>query len=485
VPEGRIRPCNEAGPRPSGDFVLYWMIANRRVRWNFGMQRAVGWAAEFGKPLVVLEHLPGGQRWDSDRLHRFALDGMADNARRLARRPVLYHPYVEPRKNSGAGLIESLARYACVIVTDDLPVKPWAAMVQDAADAGGVLVERVDSNGLLPMRAADRAFATAFSLRGFLQKNLRPHLDDFPKADPLARFEGPVLHALPPAVAKKWPAASADLLSGAPDALAVLPIDHLVPVSPVPGGAVAAERRLAEFVAKDLGRYGADRNHPDEDATSRLSPYLHFGHISAHEVVHAVMKHEDWAPGRLGQETRGKRSGWWGMSESAEAFLDELVTWRELGYNMCSRYRSYDRYSSLPDWARETLEEHGGDEREYLYSLPELEAAGTHDELWNAAQRELLRDGRLHNYLRMLWGKKILEWSESPRQALDVMIELNNRYALDGRNPNSYTGIFWTLGRYDRAWGPERTVFGKVRYMSSENTARKVHVKGYLERYGP
>jgi deoxyribodipyrimidine photo-lyase len=439
------------------------MIAHRRVRLNFGLQRAVEWAEELGKPLVVLEHLPSGWHWDSDRLHRFALDGMVDNARRLENRPVLYYPYVEHRKGSGAGLLPALAGHACVVVTDEFPVKPWADMVQDAADAAGILVECVDSNGLLPIRAADRAFTTAFSLRGFLQKNLGPHLAEFPKVDPLDRFDGPPVGSLPPDVAKRWPAASGDLLAGDADALGGLPIDHSVPVSRVPGGAVAAEKRLEKFIGEDLDRYGDDRNHPDEDATSRLSPYLHFGHISAHEVVRAVMAHEDWEPGRLGEDTRGKREGWWGMSPSAESYLDELVTWRELGYNMCSRYRSYDRYGSLPEWARESLEEHEGDEREYVYGIDELEAAATHDDLWNAAQRELLRDGRLHNYLRMLWGKKILEWTASPRDALDAMIELNNKYALDGRNPNSYTGIFWTLGRYDRAWGPERPIFGKVR----------------------
>ena len=151
---------------------------------------------------------------------------------------------------------------------------------------------------------------------------------------------------------------------------------------------------------------------------------------------------------------------------------------------MCSRRDDYDQYESLPNWAQQTLAKHADDPREYVYTRDELEAAQTHDPLWNAAQRQLRREGRIHNYLRMLWGKKILEWSPSPQAALDVLIELNNKYALDGRDPNSYSGIFWVLGRYDRAWGPERPVFGTIRYMSSENTARKVRVKDYLRRYG-
>jgi deoxyribodipyrimidine photo-lyase len=173
------------------------------------------------------------------------------------------------------------------------------------------------------------------------------------------------------------------------------------------------------------------------------------------------------------------------MSEGAEAFLDQLVTWRELGFNMCSKREDHDQFESLPPWAIKELHEHAGDRRPFLYSLEEFKAAKTHDELWNAAQRELLEQGWIHNYLRMLWGKKILEWSSSPREALGAMIELNNKYALDGRDPNSYSGIFWVLGRYDRPFGPSRPIFGKIRYMSSKSTARKLALADYLNRYGP
>jgi len=171
------------------------------------------------------------------------------------------------------------------------------------------------------------------------------------------------------------------------------------------------------------------------------------------------------------------------VSASAEEFLDEFITWRELGYNMAWQRPDYADFNSLPDWARQTLEEHEDDPRDHVYTLAEFERGATHDPLWNAAQTQLIREGRIHNYLRMLWGKKILQWTGSPREALAVMIELNNKYALDGRNPNSYSGIFWVLGRYDRPWFPERPVFGTVRYMTSENTARKVRVKEYLKRY--
>jgi deoxyribodipyrimidine photo-lyase len=247
----------------------------------------------------------------------------------------------------------------------------------------------------------------------------------------------------------------------------------------------AAARILRSFVEEKLPQYAAERNNPDADATSGLSPYLRWGHVSAHEVVKAVLDSVKWTPAKLAKRVTGRNRGWWGAGANAEAFLDELITWRDLGFNMTAKCDNYDTYESLPPWARTTLDKHAADRREYVYDLARFESASTHDPLWNAAQRQLVREGRMHNYLRMLWGKKILEWSSSPREALAIMTNLNNRYALDGRDPNSYSGIFWVLGRYDRPWGPERPVFGKVRYMSSENTARKVRVKEYLAKYGP
>ena len=288
------------------------------------------------------------------------------------------------------------------------------------------------------------------------------------------------------------------MLAGAAGSLAKLPIDHAVPAAPIRGGTIAARAALRRFVREKLSRYAEDRDHPDLDATSGLSPWLHFGHLSAHEVFRAIADDQDWAvdsrlgaaraPARRGAPRRpavrrGSREGWWGMSPGAEAFLDQLVTWRELGFNLCSRRDDHRSYGSLPPWARATLEAHARDPRPRRYDRPALEAAATHDRLWNAAQHQLLTEGRIHGYLRMLWGKKVLEWSASPEEALETLLTLNDRYALDGRDPNSYSGIFWCLGRYDRPWGPERPIFGTIRYMSSENTARKLRLRQYLERY--
>jgi deoxyribodipyrimidine photo-lyase len=242
---------------------------------------------------------------------------------------------------------------------------------------------------------------------------------------------------------------------------------------------------MTEFLDQRFRRYGEDRNEPDRDATSGLSPYLHFGHLSTHELFARIAQHEKWRPEKLSLRATGSREGWWNMSSNAETFLDQLITWRELGYNFTAHRPDYDRYESLPGWAQRTLQKHAQDDREHIYSLEKFEEAATYDPLWNAAQTQLVSEGVIHNYLRMLWGKKIIEWSPTPREALRVMIHLNNKYGLDGRNPNSYSGIFWVMGRYDRPWGPERAIFGTVRYMSSTNTIRKVSVKNYLQKYDP
>jgi len=482
VPQHRIRRPNELPRRARADYVLYWMTANRRLRWNFALQRAVEHAVELGLPLLVFEPLRVGYAWASDRFHRFVMDGMVDTFDRLAGSPVAYYPWIEPAPGAGQGLLAKLARRAAVVVTDETPAFFYPAMLRAAAEQLDVRLEAVDSVGLLPLSAAGETFRTAYSFRRFLQRTLPEHLDRMPAAEPLDAATLPPLDGDLDSLARGFrPTPPGDLRDAA--VISRLPVDHSVGTVALEGGASAASSRLQRFVADLLGAYGEQRNHPDEEHTSGLSPWLHFGHLSSHEVFATVAAEELWTPSRLAETADGARSGWWGMSAGSEAFLDQLVTWRELGLNMCRRRDDYDRYESLPQWARTTLDEHRRDERPHLYELADFEAAATHDEIWNAAQTQLLREGVMHNYLRMLWGKKIVEWSASPEAALAVMIELNNKYALDGRDPNSYSGIFWVLGRYDRPWGPERPVFGKVRYMTSANTARKLRLKGYLDRY--
>ncbi|MBL8751468.1 MAG: deoxyribodipyrimidine photolyase [Planctomycetes bacterium] len=482
IPEVRLTARNDRPVRADGDFVLYWMIAARRRRANFALQRAAEIAKQLDRPLFVLEALRCDYRWASDRLHTFVLQGMADNAADFAAANVRYWPYVEPERGAGKGLLEALAARACAIVTDDFPCFFLPRMVAAVAKCVPVRLEAVDGNGLLPMRVGDKVFGRAFDFRRFLQKVLPAHLGEFPVGDPLRGVDGPMAD-VPRGLATKWPMASPAMLAAEPKALAALPIDHGVPAGDVRGGAVAAGAALRSFFATKLARYGEERSDPDADCASGLSPWLHFGHLSAHQVFAGLAKHEDWSRTRIKATTSGQR-GWLGMSDTAEAFVDELVTWRELGYNWCWQRDDYEDFESLPDWAKATLREHAPDPRDALYTLEQFAEGATHDPVWNAAQRQLRETGVLHNYMRMLWGKKVLEWSRSPEEAMAILVELNNRYALDGRNPNSYTGISWVLGRYDRPWAPMRPVYGVIRYMSSANTVKKLKMKGWLARWG-
>jgi deoxyribodipyrimidine photo-lyase len=482
VPSLRLRAANAAPVRPDGAYVLYWMVAARRASWNFALDRAVERCRELGRPLLVLEALRAGYPHASDRLHAFVLRGMADNAAAFSRAGITYHPYAEPVAGAGRGLLEAVAARACAVVTDDSPAFFLPRMIAAVAGRLPVRLEAVDGSGLLPLAAAPRAFPTAFAFRSFLQRELPRHLGDRPSQRPFARLSLPRA-VLPAGIARRWPRAGGRLLAAAPEALARLAIDHGVPPAPAVGGSAEGRRALAAFVERRLAGYARDRNDPDADGGSRLSPWLHFGHLSAHQIFDAVARAEAWAPERLRGSAGGRREGFWRMSSSAEAFLDQLVTWRELGQAFAVRRSDHAEYDALPHWALATLEAHAGDPRPHRYDLAELERSGTHDPLWNAAQRQLRLEGRLHGYLRMLWGKKILEWSGSPRQAAAAMLQLNDRWALDGRDPNSSSGIFWCLGRFDRPWGPERPIFGTVRYMTSRNAARKLRVKAYLERY--
>jgi deoxyribodipyrimidine photo-lyase len=344
-----------------------------------------------------------------------------------------------------------------------------------------VRLEVVDGCGLLPLRTGDEVFARAYDFRRFLQRVLPAHLGDAPARDPLRGYD---LGAapLPRGVAARWPPASRALLAATPEALAALPIDHGTRTVAARGGAVAAHAALRRFLAARLPRYADERSDPDADCASGLSPWLHFGHLSVHEVFAGLAKRERWTCSRLRRTGDGRR-GWFGMGVNAEAFLDELVTWRELGFNHAWQRDDHERFGAVPQWAKATLAAHARDARAHTYSLGELAAARTHDPLWNAAQTQLRESGVLPNYLRMLWGKKVLEWTRTPAQAYAILVELNNRYALDGRDPNSYTGISWVFGRYDRPWAPERDVYGTVRYMSSANTMRKLRLKRWLAQW--
>lgn len=460
------------------------MTSARRVRFNFALDQAVALASELQRPLLILEGLRCDYPWASDRFHRFVIDGMAANAAALKGRGAGYYPYIEPAPGAGRGLLAALAARACAVVTDWSPAFFLPRMADAAARQVAVRMEAVDSNGIIPVAAHGRAFPTARGYRAFMQRTLKTHVRDVPAEDPLAELRGGAAAEVPPGIAARWPPASSVELAGATGSLSALPIDHTVGPVALRGGGDAARRRLAHFLAVGLDRYAEAHNQPGEDGTSRLSPYLHFGHLSVHEIFAALMTRERWTTRRLGSGAAGAREGWWGVSPAAEMFLDQLLVWRELAFNGAAWTPDFESYASLPVWARQTLEAHLSDPRPHLYDLATLEAAATDDEVWNAAQRQLTSDGWFHGYMRMLWGKKILEWSAHPGEALATMAHLMNRYSLDGRDPVGSASFAWVLGRYDRPW-PERPVFGTVRCMTSASTRRKLKLTPYLEQYGP
>jgi deoxyribodipyrimidine photo-lyase len=459
--------------RPDAAYVLYWMTAYRRTQSNFSLQRAIEWALHLELPLVVLSALRLDYPFASDRIHSFLLDSMEDVSQDLAPTRAHLFSYVEPTPGAGKGLLAALAAEAALVVTDDAPVFFLPAMTKAAAARTPVLMEGVDHNGLLPLAATDKVFLRAYDLRRFLQRELPPYLLETPDSSPtdnLVELSPDRLEH----VYQKWPSALPHRML-----VSELALSRSVPATAQRGGQAEANGRLQHFVSKSLARY-EERNHPDEEVVSGLSPYLHFGNVSPHQVFEAVANSEGWTPADLADHSTGARSGWWGMSDAAEGFLDQLITWRELGYRSARYVPGNQTFNALPAWARETLANHASDPREYIYSLEQLEAAETHDEIWNRAQAQLRDEGMIHNYLRMLWGKKIIEWTRDPGEAHDIMFELNDKYALDGRDPNSVSGIHWVLGRYDRPWGPERPIFGKVRYMSSDSTRRKLRMTSYM-----
>ncbi|MCS7022050.1 MAG: deoxyribodipyrimidine photolyase [Gemmataceae bacterium] len=508
----RIRWLGGRTPDSRGRFVLYWMQTSRRLQSNYALEVAAGWAAQLGKPLVVYEGLKRNYPWANARHHAFALQGMRDNAAAARQLGLTYWPFVETPQYNGHGLLRQLAATACLIVTDDYPAYIVPAHLQALAGTLTVPLLAVDGNSLIPLRQLGPTPVSAGQLRHRWHRL-------FPQAWQQRASVQPHL----PAVVRRAvepPFPLWDVDQDLEQALDRIGVDRTVaPVPGTPGGTVAAHKRLRHFLTQGLPRYAEQRNHPDDPqhgAASGLSPYLRWGHLGVQEVVEAVLG-PDWTVGQLDPSACGRREGFFSRDANVNAFLDELLIWRDVGYVWHYFFRQqvleglgvpggtvswhtgtqpphfhFARWDFsvqrddplalvLPRWAYETLQRHAADRRAYCYSLEQWEAADTHDPLWNAAQQELRHAGRIHNYLRMLWGKKVLEWSATPLQAYLTLEHLNNKYALDGRDPNSYTGILWCFGLFDRPWGPERPVFGTVRYMSSENTARKFPLQGYYD----
>lgn len=477
--QSRLVRLNDKPIDKTGDFVLYWMQMARRFSCNHSLDYAIKCANELGKPLVVYEGLRADYPWASARLHQFILEGMRDNALTAKKLGFTYWPFVETPKQPAHGLLHRVAARAALIVTDDFPCFIIPAQSRAVAAKHERAVIAVDSNAVVPLRLLGDAPYAAAHLRPKIHKAFAEAFDlrSAPKPKP------PKASAA--RVQPGFELATLDDVSGL---VAKLPIDQKVrAVAERPGGTTAARAQLKTFLKKGLPIYADERSDPMPPSAahgSRLSPYLHFGHIGIEEIVSEVFDATGgYARSRLHLEAAGKREGFFGKDRNANSFLDEALTWRDVGY-VWHVHRGSDTRSleaALPAWAKATLHLHAGDKREFVYDLVAWESASTHDPLWNAAQRELVATGTIHNYLRMLWGKKVIEWSRTPEEAYQTLVHLNNKYALDGRNPNSYTGILWCFGLFDRPWAPQRNVLGQIRYMSSANTAKKFKLGPYLD----
>jgi len=473
----RVRPANDRSVNTAGDYILYWMQANRRLDHNLALDHAIAEGRRLGRPLVVYEGLRLRYPWASERLHRFVLEGMRANATAARRAGLTYWPWVEHKPGEGRGLLADLAARAALVVTDDFPCFIVPGQVAALAASVEVAVVAVDAGAIVPMSRLGPTVSAAAHLRPRIHRAFGEAWEHRAVARPQGSGAAPMAPPFEPA--------DLDDLDGL---LASLPLDRSVPAVPAtPGGGPAARQRLADFVAHRLRGTAERRSHPappDRAHQSGLSPYLHFGHIAIEEVVERVLASTgDWSPAVLDPHAVGRREAFFCRDADVNAFLDEAITWRDLGlhWHWTRRQDTESLERALPAWARATLAAHAGDARAHVYSVEEWEAGQTHDPLWNAAQRELAATGTIHNYMRMLWGKKVLEWSRTPEEAYATLEHLNNRYAVDGRDPNSYTGILWCFGLFDRPWAPERRVLGSVRYMSSENTAKKFRLGPYLD----
>jgi deoxyribodipyrimidine photo-lyase len=438
----RIRKLNDAAVRTGGRYVLYWCRANRRVDSNHALAFAAGLANQLDLPLLFLECLTCDYPYASDRLHTFALQGMPETAARLRKLGIGCAFHIPRRSHEGEAAFFAMVGDAAAVVTDDCPLP--APSVDAACYA-------VDSSCIVPANCIPSRCYAAYSIRPKIHKLLPQFLHAVPPIRVRRKFPQPA-----PALGTEVHAAGiATLVAGCQ-------IDHSVAApAGIEGGRAQAKRRLANFLRHRLRRYARDKNEPSAHATSGLSPYLHWGYISSLEVALAVREYA--AEHKL----------------IVDEFLEELIVRRELAFNFVRHAAAPESLDELPEWARRTLNLHRKDRREPLYTREQLESAATCDDLWNAAQTELLLRGRIHGYYRMYWGKRILEWSPSPEEALAAALYLNDRYALDGQDPASVTNILWCFGLHDRPW-PERPIFGTVRSMSRAGMERKTDVAAYI-----
>jgi deoxyribodipyrimidine photo-lyase len=442
----RLRLLKE-GPAGKGP-VVYWMSRDQRTRDNWALLYAQDLAVRAKTPLIVVFCLVPEFLGAALRPYAFMLQGLQKVESDLIRQRIVFHLF----QGNPEEVLPPYLRMvqAGSLVTDFDPLQPKRLWKSEVARRIEIPFYEVDAHNIVPCwYASPKQEYGAYTLRPKIQRVLSEFLEDFP---PLRKHR---FFSMEAPKETDWSQVM-ETLKADP---AVAPVNEFQP------GEKAARQRLKTFIETRLTSYESDRNDPLKNGQSGLSPYLHFGQIAAQRVVRDVQLSA--AP-----------------AQSKKVFLEELIIRRELADNFCFYNPCYDLVDGFPAWARTTLDRHRRDPRDYLYTPEQCEQARTHDELWNAAQREMVRTGKMHGYLRMYWAKKILEWTPSPEEALKIAITMNDRYELDGRDPNGYAGIAWSLGGvHDRPWG-ERKVFGMIRYMSYNGCKSKFDVKGYIQKQG-
>lgn len=437
---------------PDGEYVLYWMRTAIRAKENPALDTAIEFANRLELPILVYQGLSERYPYASDRHHTFILQGARDVQRAFAASRIAYALHVERPGHRGSHL-KSLGRRAAVVVTEDMPTEPLRSWTVGLSRAIRCSLFAVDTACVVPMQLVGNSYERAFAFRNATKKlyservSLDP--DDYQPKTP-----SPSSTELPFEPVDLQDTDIARLVSQCE-------IDHSIgPVPQTPGGSVAGYQRWQDFQKNGLSTYDRRRNNALIDGVSRMSPYLHYGMV---------------APTRIAREAAAE------PSKGAEKFLDELLIWRELAYVFCYYRQAHGSVAAIPDWARETMRAHESDSRESL-SWEVMSRGRTGDSIWDSAQRSLLIHGELHNNVRMTWGKAILGWTPNAKQALARLIELNHRYALDGRDPASYGGILWCLGQFDRPFSPSQPVFGKVRTRSTQQHAHRLDPTAYRRK---
>ena len=449
-------------PGKTGDGpVAYWMSRDQRIEDNWALLFSRAIAQRTGVPTVVVFCLSNRFLGAGRKQYEFMLQGLQELETALSRKNI---PFFFLRGDPGQKISGFVKEYGIgTLVTDFSPLRVKTEWVDKVISGIGTPFFEVDAHNVVPCwEASPKREYAAHTFRPKLYRHLPEFLEEFPELEP--NSELPEITNGTFGLESFAYTRETRIKTPLPEGLSGKDTDPFFEPEHFKPGEKAAQRVMESFLAERLDSYNTLRNDPTKTGVSGLSPYLHFGQISSQRVALEVEKAN-------------------ADPESKKAFLDELLVWKEIADNFCYYTPKYESFESFPNWAKESLNAHRRDRREYLYTLEEFEAGKTHDPLWNASQMELLYTGKMHGYMRMYWAKKILEWSESPEKALEIAICLNDRYELDGRDPNGYAGIAWSIGGvHDRAWR-EREVIGKIRYMSYEGCKRKFDVDAYIARY--